>query len=340
MSPSLAANGLGRAMRAPERPLRTLGRTLFDRPPRVRRRAPGDVLPRRRIAWGTMAEEGTGRVYKIRVGTLNVVANPHEESDVYLKLFKSARRMVGTIRGTRRGIISHVRVDHFDTDLLRGEFSTFTEIDLEAPWLDLLQGAPVSEEDEAKISIPGHVRPNLRTFPFMFTQRRHRLVFDLRAGSASGVAQMLQQQLQSAAKEEHRVHVRPVHGRVDLAEIFGMESISRLKIVLRPMNLPDDLSEYSAEVAARISDQNVDEQTIILKSETGIVPDAKTMATAQVAAAEDGEVEAHGKVDGAAKTLSTKQRPTEKVLFQEASDRASAVWGALKQAVEAARGRK
>lgn len=280
------------------------------------------------------------RMYRPKVGVVNVKLFPHDEPNTYRTAFIEAirQRVIGPVHGKRRGLISRIAPAPYHDDLLHGDIATFTDIDPHAAWLNIEKGEEIPlDQAEAEIKIPKFARPDLKFVPFAFSEKNHRLTFDARSLTPDQVVKFVKHVL-AKANPELDVKVQAVQAKETLDQIWRMHHLTTLKITIYRPNA-DDIGDLAAEWNQRMSEQRVDSETIILKSTSpdGLNPSPETKALAALAL-QDGSVEGRGVIteNGGVTTLRTEDKPIVQVLAIEAADMASAMVQGLNRLAKAA----
>lgn len=111
---------------------------------------------------------------------LNLDANPHPDG-IYVKALRAASNQPVKIRGFTYGKITPPKkID--GEDVYYGHILTWTEIDKDAPWLNTLRNEELSPEELRLITLPGHAKPNFKSYEYIFTKKNHRLYCEIQTG--------------------------------------------------------------------------------------------------------------------------------------------------------------
>lgn len=118
----------------------------------------------------------------MRLGPLNVVAQPHSQ-DIYYRILKHLRRSQRgvRIRGERFGMIASLqdpggpKSDRFADGII----VTFTPIDAKADWVNISSGKKAEDDELSTIQIPKNLQPNAKFHHFRFYLKDHLLLFEV-----------------------------------------------------------------------------------------------------------------------------------------------------------------
>ncbi|NUB05641.1 DUF4747 family protein [Azospirillum sp. Vi22] len=245
------------------------------------------------------------RLKTIEISSLNIVTQPHSP-DRYIDLLKSAHEngLVGKVRGDQKAMIGTLReVDDIPgVRSLAGYLFLYTDIDFQGDWLNTLKNDAADEDDLADLNIPEHLKPGLRRVRFLFVSKGHKLYFvtkdenGVRVGPSTvgrAIRAILNHDLLSDEYGDVEVTVTPTREAVE--KVLSIPSISKIYISVRRPN-PDDDGDMEARFLARMEDENVGREDIVLtrqKGTSGIQPSERTRAIAEIAA-ENGYVKAYG----------------------------------------------
>lgn len=254
---------------------------------------------------------------KIVVSALNVVMPTPHSPERYIKLFREAMAMKQPInlRNDFQGMLGSVRIED-DGNLITGELYRYFNLRMDAQWFNMLEQKPAEEADLSSVSVPGHLKPHFKYFPYAFFPKQHRfflLSHEAKDSMSPGQAQKLLRGLFSLEQIVQgyglmEVHVEP--SRESLERILSIPHLKRLYVEVTPPN-PDDL--HSAEMAlfGDMHDQNAGRltQTMVARNHQGLSPSQDTKTLAAIAQS-NGHVEGKGEdADGNLVQVSTLDHP-------------------------------
>ena len=232
---------------------------------------------------------------KIEVGAINlrIPSNKGRNYSALLTALAALKRGVKVYGDTVLAIRS------FDAETGRGLISKYTEIDLDGEWFDIERFDIARDSDKQEINIPEKLRPNYSAFFFELDERLHVVAVETYSNSKSlslrGVEKYFQSILKypSVYNQFGRVEADLVRDFHDVRRLLDLPNIKEIRFVIRRPN-PDDIDEALAKVIEeRLSGQNADEYTEIVKSASptgGIEPNERSKRLAGVAA-ENGKLE-------------------------------------------------
>ncbi len=114
------------------------------------------------------------------VAGLNVRVHPHPEG-IYQNLITAAYRLQRAIQiyGNDALLMTNLSLENLEKDgAVIGEIAKFTDIDFTQPWFSLTKNAQAEENELKAIIIPPHLKPNFKSFSFIFDIKNHILVFE------------------------------------------------------------------------------------------------------------------------------------------------------------------
>jgi hypothetical protein len=253
---------------------------------------------------------------KITIGAINIAADPHP-TGIYWHLFQMVAEKAIPVWGKDWAKITEPQDRDTTPPSFFGRILVWTEIE-DGKWLDQETDKEATPDEKDKIQIPEHLRPNFRSFNFVFLESKHLLVLEyineLGEHFGSKRAQYFFTELLSEeylGPNEPDVSVTVVPSREALSRIYAMR-LRRLEIfVVRPN--ADDLARDQKRLLDRLMKQGAKSQNLELKKRAKvptIIPDDETQTLAQIAAAGNGHVTGEGTdADGKPTTESTKDHP-------------------------------
>ena len=235
------------------------------------------------------------------LSALNIVVHPHSTKG-YVSMFESAMKRKQhpvRVRGDQFGIVaSCFRIKPSDEESpLEGEMFRFTEIELGEEWFNILRLDVANEEELKQISIPSHLRPNLKRFRYLFFPLPHRLVFETRHSSdslPSPAAKRIVENFLSHGRDTS-VSVTVEQSQEALEKMLRIDLLQYLAInVHQPNDDEGSLSERA--IIEEMKKQNILSEYTELRAEPGksIKPNRRTQILAQ-AATSNGNVAVSGR---------------------------------------------
>lgn len=259
----------------------------------------------------------------IVLGALNVVMPKPHRAQRYAELWQRAlgRIAPARVRGDIGGMIGSATIELRNSrpQHIWGDIYKFLNIDMKGKWLDVETGKAADPSIvRTQVQIPDNLRPNLRTFPYIFYPRTHSLVFvshiDQRNNLSPDMARtMIEGCLRQPdfVSEYGRVEVTVEPDRETLGRILALP---RLKFLYMEVSPPNALGDLEKKIFHWMDSQNADKYSQRLDSHhpDGLKIDKTTKEIAQVAQS-NGVVEARG-VDERGKViqLSTNEHPLQK----------------------------
>lgn len=241
-----------------------------------------------------------GKEKKLTFGVLNIKIHPHAPqmySDMMNEVFKSKHEV--QIHGPHWGIPSILSdiEDKKSLDGMYGKFYRFLQIDENQPWLDLIKGTHIEDEEGNPIpQVAAHKKPNTKDVWFVFFPKNHRLIFDAKLITPRMAKTFFDQQFRQE-------YISNKYGSVDVLvessteaidKIIAMPTITNLYISISKPN-PDDFHGAESRFKARLDKIGASKLTEEYKSEKGhsLRPDDELKTLMNIARA-NGMVRAEG----------------------------------------------
>lgn len=250
---------------------------------------------------------------------------PHRP-ERYIELFHQAEKLekVVKLHGDWVGRLGTLRYDN-DSDgseIVRGEFYKYTELDSTRDWFNVLKGKPAEERELDSISIPEYLKPHFQYVPFVFFSNGHRLVMITRDKqdviSVAQATTILRGIFASSelASTFGKINLVIEPSRETLEKILSMLRLRTLEIVVTPPN-PDDFEEFERDLFEDMANQRASSYQFTLQEEEGegLAPNDKVRKLARVAQS-NGKVSGIGGPRGKTIRMSTTEHPlVEKRLY-------------------------
>lgn len=256
----------------------------------------------------------------IRISALNVAMHKPHSPQLYMNLFKDAKRLnavieLGALHGTMLGSLDGP-TEYSKGVVLTGEIYRFVKLDADEPWFNLQTSEEASDDDMGAVSIPKHLLPHLQHIDFVFRPDNHELWFvsqDRKDRLGAQAAATFFQRLFDLVYQKGKctqVEVTALPDMESLETMLSLHKLERMTIDLKRPNADDAASE-EARWLKKLDDQGIRRQQTQLVAAAGesIKPDAETKALAKVAA-NNGSVSVVGKDAGGLRVVeSTVARP-------------------------------
>lgn len=263
----------------------------------------------------------------IMLAALNVVLRPPHRVDRYTDLWRTAAsaRAPVPLRGDTGGLIgsAHFKDTGTRSERVEGDLYKFVSIDLQGKWLDLRTGRAAERQAvDQQVRIPTNLRPNLRSLPYVFFPRMHRLVFishlDAKNALSPGMARRLVElclNRTDIVEAFGKVEVTVEPDRETLKRILALPRLKKLRIEVSP---PNALADVERKLFRTMEQQNADRLVQELESHhpDGLKPNQEVQQVAEIAQS-NGVVSARGVNDSnRVVELSTADHPhQEKVVY-------------------------
>lgn len=257
----------------------------------------------------------------IRISALNVAMHKPHSPQLYIALFKQAKRLnalitLGALHGAMLGSLDGSDEEYKKGTFLTGQIYRFVKLDASEPWFNLQTSEAASDDDMGSVRIPTHLLPHLQRIDYAFRPDTHELWFisqdrQDRLG-AQAAATFFQRLFDLVYKQGNctQVEVTALPDNDTLENMLSLYKLERMTIDLKRPNADDGASE-EARLLKRLEDQGVRRQETSMVASAGesIKPDKETRAMAEVAA-RNGSVSVVGKdADGLRVDESTVSRP-------------------------------
>lgn len=257
----------------------------------------------------------------LTIAALNIKAEPHSP-ETYVKLLQAVfeKKLYGKIKGNdylMLGTLSAINLDCPEQGI-KGIFYKFTDIDPNAPWLNMSTLEPIESENfENGLKIPAELKPNLKEIYFVFYPYIHKLIFEYSYASPRSIKTALLDIFSYDVIAQHfgNVNVEIEVSKKDIERLLSLPYKQKLKIKLTMPN--PAMANIRKSFYQRLDAMNADTITTSLRSKdkNGIQPDDDIIDMANDTSLE-GTLEVTAIEDGKSKTYSTENIPrTEKVKY-------------------------
>ncbi len=259
-----------------------------------------------------------GRKRQLQFGAINITMPVPHSPERYVELFQMAAGLERTtkLQGDWVGRISTVKLETDDgTDLLRGEFQKYIDLDSTRDWFNVRKREPAEKSDLEQISIPDDLKPHFQWVPFVFFPKGHKLVLVTKDGKDNISVNQAKSILETTFADTElvaqfgkiEVVIEPALDTLD--KIFSLPRLRTLEIAVTPPN-PDDFEEFEQSFLAMMHDNNAGAYQITLQEAggQGLTPSQQTKNLAKVAQS-NGKVTGIGGSHGKTIKLSTTSHP-------------------------------
>lgn len=202
------------------------------------------------------------RKRQLQLGAINITMPAPHRPERYVQLFQKAAELdkVARLRGDWVGRLSTLRVEQEPdgSQIIRGDFYKYIELDSTRDWFNVLNGKPAEERELEAIRIPEHLKPHFQFVPFIFFSKGHRLVLVTRDGqdvmSSAQALSVLKTIFSSPELVDQFGQIELViePARDTLDKILGMHRLRTLEILVTPPN-PDDFEEFEHDLFENIT---------------------------------------------------------------------------------------
>lgn len=270
------------------------------------------------------------RTFSVDLYGVNISAEPHPDG-TYESLIKRMfeEKSPVTIWGERNALLTEVHWLRGKNSAVRtsayGVISTFTDIDVDAPWLNRVTGKAAEDTDTRKIVIPDSLRPHLAQFLFYFDLKKHLMVFqgDSRMPKRTGGYKRYVLTPVHMKNYLERIFARPtVKGDLkainvtivpdpdSVTTILAHKNIREITMLVTTPN-SDNIAAERGKVRQRLKALNARRRVETYTAQDdneGIEPDEQMIKLAKVAAL-DGKVTARVATNEGVVALSTDKKP-------------------------------
>jgi hypothetical protein len=267
------------------------------------------------------------RISHVDIHLINISANPHP-AGVYTELWERAfqARKPIAIHGERYALITSL--NHIERNNvvigLSGVLATFTDIDVDAPWLNRQTGKAVEEDDAGEIHIPEEFRPHFAEFIFYFDINNHLLAYQGKAKMRRYTGGYKNYSLSPLLFKKYMddIFQNPmIRGDINsivvtavpepsaVEDILSNPNIREINIIFEVPN-SDNLATERGRVRDRLSRINAErkEEKYVAMGDDGVSPDEEMKRAARVAAM-DGQVNARVTTAQGVMPVSTADKP-------------------------------
>lgn len=224
---------------------------------------------------------------------LNIRVHPHPSPEIYVNLFQDAyseKRTIPLGSNTSAKISRLWQIEDDPLEGFVGEIAKFNDIDADS-WINVGTGLSAEEDEVAQIHIPKDLRPNGKTFYFIFYPKCHLLISEIRdkQGSFSPHKQekffnylFASEWIQDKYKA---IDITVVPSVTAVNEILESKTLKNLDLVIHRPN-PYDFEGYENEILSELEEQNakVYEKRLVAQNGKNLTPSLKTKNQILVAA--------------------------------------------------------
>ncbi|KZM38565.1 hypothetical protein OA92_23165 [Marinomonas sp. SBI22] len=268
---------------------------------------------------------------RMSVGAINITIQPHSEKK-YVDLFKAAFKLkrVVKLNSTSGALLAGVRSYPWCDDSIKpvtGDIWRFTQIDTDAPWINIETNDIATDDDKESLNIPPNLRPNGSRFSYIFYPDKHMLFYEsyydkktLGPTVATDFFNKLfsQEEIVEKFGEVEVTHLPDING---LEEALNIPFKRSIETVFKKPN-PDSFAKEEAAFLNRMKKNKVQriEQKFIADAEQSIEVDDGLKVLAHIAA-KNGSLKIKGR-DHASKPIeySTVSQPFKETEMYDPSE--------------------
>lgn len=238
----------------------------------------------------------------------------------YKKLFDMAYNLKTPIRtrGESYMILQSRGLKFVDGNetYIMGTIARFTELDIDGKWFDIEELDEANDEDLEDINIPENLRPNMKSYYYLFDTTKHKFIFE-HYGEA-GILPTTQVETFLKTLFNHKkikqvfgqIEVNVVSNLTSVEKLFSLATITKVQIEINRPN-PDDLGDLEKKIEERLRNTNtrriVEEYTVTPGQ--SIEADDYMKSMAQVSTI-NGYTRVNGRDEnGVSQKISTKEFP-------------------------------
>lgn len=258
------------------------------------------------------------RKLKVAAAVLNVRLHPHSPA-LYVDFFRRlyGLRKSAQIHGDRYGLISTADFSSEDKGHISGVVTTFTRFEKDGTWFDTQNLEEASNEKIAEVYIPDGLFPNAASYYFHFDIPTHRLYFETYSNGKSITVHSILRFLENISGDAEIIAIfkRPiitiVQNKSSLEELYSMDRIKRIEIIIQKPNADVFADDFEEEVERHLEEANSRSMKIIYEADDGksIDPTPPIIRVSETATA-NGEIVVSGRDNGAAVVRSSEAFPT------------------------------
>jgi sporulation protein YlmC with PRC-barrel domain len=259
------------------------------------------------------------KIKNLTLSAINVVQHPHSK-ERYIDLFKELNKNKNGIKilGQYYGQLSNIDIN-IDEGYIQGEIYRYTEINKNAPWLNIIEHSQIlDEEGKPKSLVEEHFKPNSKKIYFYFIIKHHRLVFDKKEISPKSIKNFFENLIANTniSKEldinKQSIKITVEQSAESLEKILKLHHINKIDLVIHRPN-PDDLSDdLENGMKLRLENMNADTYMETIKSEHASIEPDDILKQYMNVARSNGKVEVRGRNEaGKSITESTESHPLE-----------------------------
>jgi len=254
---------------------------------------------------------------------INIKLQPRtpDRTGKYIKLMKLAaeNRQSVPVHGPRHGCINSAYIEErFEKEVVTGELVTFTNIDTDGAWHNVITGKEADPTAVEKVKDPlRNLQPDRKTFRYFFYPEDHVMIY-LSKNRTSRLTpnqavwllkEVLNTEEMRAALQVRTIEVQAMTDAQQILDVFSEYKVNYLHVDFTKPN--DSSSDIGKSIEEIFEEEHVKREEIKKwADETGsIQPNEQTKKLIE-AGAKDGKVEIRAKDDdGEKKTFNTQKMP-------------------------------
>ena len=224
----------------------------------------------------------------------NIKVHPHPTQQIYVDLFETAFELNKQISIGRNISAKINRLwpinDEKPLEGLIGEIAKFNDIDAHA-WFNIETGKAAEEDELEEIKIPRDLKPNGKTFYFVFLPKHHILVTETWDKDGSFSPKMQEKFLKLLFSSElilekfTAVDITIFPDTSTVNHILTSPTLKKLELFIERPN-PHDFEEFEQDILKELEEQNakVFEKKLVAQDKHYLKPNNFTKKQIQVAA--------------------------------------------------------
>jgi len=213
-------------------------------------------------------------------------------------------------------MISSIDSSRVDENVIDGVITTFVRLDTDGNWFDASTMSEATEDQISTINIPGNLYPNAASFYIHLDGDSHRLYIQtyskgksLTVASAQKIISALSRDLDIIEKFGE-AKISFIQTKFGLERVLSLPVIKELKITILKPNADIFSDDFEDEIEAHLAQAHSKKLVLTYEADaSGSVVATDSIRTTSAAALDNGQVEARGRDETGAVTISTQSFP-------------------------------
>lgn len=235
-----------------------------------------------------------GRKISVDYTALNIRVHPHPNKEIYVDLFetvfkKNRQIPLGNNTSAKLSRLWPVNEDK-PLEGLIGEIAKFNDIDADT-WFNVETGKTAAPDEVSSINIPSDLKPNGKTFYFIFYPKKHLLISEIRDKDGSFSPKTQEKFFNYLFSSEdilekfNTIDVTILPDTTALNKILSSKTLKKLDLIIYRPN-PNDFEEFEQDILSELEEQNANifEKKLTAQNKQYLKPNEKTKKQIQVAA--------------------------------------------------------